>query len=343
MTTTENLFKPAIKQQLKARIALDGPTGAGKTWTSLEVATVLAEGGKIAMIDTEKRSGLFYANKFKFDHMDFRQPYEPQRLVDTLKNAEEAGYAVAIIDSFSHFYEGEGGLLDVVDAAAARSQGNTFAGWKTGTPTQRWIIDTILSLDMHVIVCMRSKMEWVLDEYTDKNGRKKSQPRKIGLKPVQRDGVEYEFTIVGDIDLDHKITITKSRCDLLADQLVQPHRAGEMAETFLGWLNDGELPPEPLSDEERLKLHDELLALKPGDQDLVKHWMKARGFFVDRLSREDADTIYNYLDELMVPEAAEEVEEEPVTVPTESLPAPAEPPEAGKRTMALLESDESPL
>lgn len=303
-------FTQAKKQQLKARLALDGPTGAGKTWTALSIASVLADGGKVAMIDTEKRSGLFYANKFDYEYEDFREPYEPHRLISMLKDAEASGFAVIIIDSFSHFWEGEGGMLDVVDAAASRSGGNTFAGWKVGTPMQRNMVDTIIGLDMHVIVCMRSKMEYVIEEYSDSKGNKKTRPKKIGMAPVQRTGVEYEFTVVGDMDLEHRITISKSRCDLLADQVIQPHREKEMAETFLGWLNDGEeyVEPEELTDKDREAIRAEITKLSSETKAELRDYMKERGLNIERLDADQANDVLNWIEQETMPPEAEEME-----------------------------------
>lgn len=236
MTVTANPFQKASRSQLKARVALEGPTGAGKTWTALEWATVLADGGTIAVVDTERGSASLYSDRFDFDVLTWAPPYDPGKLADLLKTAAGHGYAVVLIDSLSHFWEGEGGTLDMVDAAASRSGGNQFAGWKVGTPALRHLVDTMLGLDAHLIATMRSKMEYVLDE----NDRGKKVPRKVGMAPVMRAGVEYEFTLVGDLDLEHRLTITKSRCDLLADQVVQPGRAAEAAEQFMAWLGQGE-------------------------------------------------------------------------------------------------------
>lgn len=246
-----NPFQPAVKSQIKARVAFDGPTGSGKTWTALEWATVLAgpDGAKrrdnglarISFVDTERRSASLYAPHFTFDVANFAPPYDVAKLIETLRAAEEAEYAVCVLDSWSHFWEGEGGVLDEVDAAAKRSGGgNSFAGWKHGTPLQRHMVDVILGLDMHVIVTMRSKMEYVLTEYAGRDGKTRTKPEKVGMAPVQRAGVEYEFQIVGDMDFDHRITISKSRCDVLADLIIQPDREAEAAETFLHWLDDGE-------------------------------------------------------------------------------------------------------
>ncbi len=234
--TTANPFAPAVKRALKARVAFAGPTGSGKTYTALTWATKL--GKRIAFVDTERGSARLYADEFVFDVVEIEPPYHPDRIVDLLKAVERNGYDVCIIDSLSHMWEGEGGVLDIVEAAGARSgnTGNNFAGWKTGTPVLRHLIDTMLGLDAHLIVTMRSKMEYALQD--GKNGRK--EVVKLGMAPVMRNGVEYEFTAILDLDLDHKATVSKSRCKALADQVVQPGRAGEAAETFLSWLDGGE-------------------------------------------------------------------------------------------------------
>lgn len=250
-------FNKATKQQLKGRIALAGPTGSGKTWTALEIAKVL--GTTAVLIDTEQGSGALYADTYDYDYFRFDPPYEPARLVAVLKEAEAQGYEVVIVDSLSHFWEGEGGTLDIADAAGQRSGGgNSFAGWKVATPQLRHLVDTLLGIDAHLLVTMRSKMEYVLEE----NERGKKVPRKVGMAPVMRQGVEYEFTLVGDLDFDHRMVISKSRCSVLADQVVQPNRAGDMAETFKTWLGSGE----PLvTREQATKLMDALNAIEADD------------------------------------------------------------------------------
>jgi hypothetical protein len=233
------LFRPAVKAQLKAKVALCGPTGSGKTWSGLVWATVLADGGRIAVIDTENDSASYYADKFGFDVLTWDPPYDPTKLADAIKAAAAEGYAVIMIDSLSHFWEGEGGTLDIVDAAAQRfGGGNSFVGWKVGTPALRYLIDTMRSARCHVIATMRSEMEYVLEE----NEKGKKVPKKVGLSPRMRKGVEYEFTVVGDMDLEHRMVISKSRCDEIADQVAQPGRANELAEIFAKWLASGDAP-----------------------------------------------------------------------------------------------------
>lgn len=228
-------FSPAVKAALKARVAFCGPTGSGKTWTALGWAAVL--GQRVALIDTEKGSAALYADHFKFDTLRINAPYHPQRLIDAIAAAEQAAYDVIVIDSLSHFWEGEGGVLEVVDAVAARSNSkNKYVAWGVGTPLQRKMVDAILDADAHLILTMRSKMEYVQEKGDDG----KTRITRIGLAPVQRQGVEYEFTVIGDLDLDHRMVISKSRCDVIADLVIQPHGETAAAKTFRDWLATGE-------------------------------------------------------------------------------------------------------
>ncbi len=229
-----SVFQKATKRAIKARVAFEGPTGSGKTWTALVWAAEL--GKRIALIDTERGSASLYSDSFDFDVLEMSPPYGPERLITALKDAEQAGYDVVIIDSLSHFWEGEGGVLDMVDGASQRAQGNSFAGWKVGTPALRHLVDTMLGIDAHLLVTMRSKMEYVLEE----DGRGKKVPRKIGMAPVMRGGVEYEFAVVADLDLEHRLTISKSRCSVLADAVLAPGRAKDGADMFRVWLETGE-------------------------------------------------------------------------------------------------------
>lgn len=256
-----SLFAPAVKEKLKARVAIDGPTGSGKTWTALQWARILVgPDGPIGVIDTENRSAAYYAPTpgqlagaepverlnhwdppYVFGHMPWLPPFDPIRLTQVIQAAgQELGEdGCLVIDSFSHFWEGEGGTLDLVDNAASRSYGgNRFAGWKEGTPAQRALLDAIIHAPCHVICCMRSKMDWVLEE-DDSGGRRTTKPKKVGLKPIQRDGVEYEFTVVADMDLEHRLTVTKSRCSLIADAVATKGRSAEPAQLFASWLDSG--------------------------------------------------------------------------------------------------------
>ncbi|MBI1758009.1 MAG: ATP-binding protein [Actinobacteria bacterium] len=233
---TEFVFAPATKEQAKARVALAGPSGSGKTYTALTLASHFAE--RFAVIDTERGSASKYADEFNFDTLRMTK-FDPRDLIQALAAAQAGGYGCTVVDSMSHFWMGAGGMLELVDAAAKRSAGgNSFGGWKEARPHERRMIDALLAYDGHVIVTMRTKTEYVVEE----DARGKKVPRKVGLKPEQRDGIEYEFDIVGDLDLENTLVVTKSRCRALSGAVI--NRPGQdLAEQVLAWLGDGKPAP----------------------------------------------------------------------------------------------------
>ncbi|WDZ87216.1 ATP-binding protein [Micromonospora cathayae] len=240
-------FTPATKAQAKARLAFAGPSGSGKTYTSLITGTAL--GGRIAVIDTERGSASKYADQFTFDTLQMHT-YDPRQLVKALAAAGNAGYDVVIVDSLSHFWMGTGGMLEQVDQAAKRSGGgNTFAGWKEARPMERAMVDALLAYPGHVIVTMRTKTEYVIEE----NDRGKKVPRKIGTKPEQRDGIEYEFDVVGDLDLENTLIVAKSRCKPLAKSVIREPDE-EFGQRILAWLTDGADPGMSVSEVARTAL-----------------------------------------------------------------------------------------
>lgn len=228
-------FAKATKKKSKARVALVGPSGSGKTYTALVMARGLAgPDGRIAVIDTERGSASKYAGDVEnFDALDLDH-HAPAEYVEAIKDAAREGYDVLVIDSLSHAWNGRGGALEMVDNAAKRTQGNSFAGWRDVTPQHNALVDAILAFPGHVIVTMRAKTEYVME--ADKRG--KMTPRKVGMAPIQRDGVEYEFDVVGDMDFDHNLVISKSRCSALADAVIAKPTM-EVAETLRAWLSDG--------------------------------------------------------------------------------------------------------
>jgi hypothetical protein len=227
-------------------VAIDGPSGAGKTFTALIAAGVLAQGGRVAVIDTERGSASLYSDRFDFDVLELTN-FNPQNYIDAIEAAEQAGYGVVVIDSLSHAWEGEGGALDMVDQASKRSQsGNSYTAWKNVTPLQRKLVDAMLQSPCHIVATMRSKTEYVLET----NERGKQVPKKIGMAPVQRQGMEYEFTIVADMDIDHNLAVSKSRCEALADKVVLKPDA-RFWQIFVDWLNSGaDVPPPPARESE---------------------------------------------------------------------------------------------
>ena len=229
-------FTRASKEQAKARVALTGPSGSGKTYTALVVGTEL--GKRVAVIDTERGSAAKYADQFSFDTLQL-VTFEPAALVDALAVAAHDGYDVIIVDSFSHFWSGAGGMLEQVDNAAKRAgSGGSFAGWRETRPMERAMFDALLAYPGHVIVTMRAKTEYVVE--TDERGRK--VPRKVGLKPDQRDGIEYEFDIVGDLDHENTLALSKSRAAPLSGLVIRKPDT-RFAQAILDWLNTGEPAP----------------------------------------------------------------------------------------------------
>lgn len=225
-------FAKASKKKSKLRMALVGPSGSGKTYTALAIATHL--GQRVAVIDTERGSASKYADLFAFDVLDL-ETFAPQQYVDALHAAASAGYDVVVIDSLSHAWIGAGGALEQVDNAARRSQTkNSFGAWREVTPQHNAMVDAIVRAPLHVVATMRAKTEYVLE----KDDRGKTVPRKVGIQPVQRDGLEYEFDVVGDLDEGNNLIVGKTRCPALAGKVFA--KAGkDIAGHLTAWLTDG--------------------------------------------------------------------------------------------------------
>lgn len=224
-------FAPATRAASKARIALCGPSGSGKTYTGLAVAHGLSD--RIAVIDTERGSASKYAgvNGWAFDTVA-PTSFSPDSLSRLLAEAAAAKYEVVLVDSLSHYWMGVDGMLEQVDRSAR--SGNTFSGWKEARPQERRMVDALVSYPGHVIVTMRTKTEYVIEE----DARGKKVPRKVGLKPEQRDGIEYEFDLVGDLDHDNTLIVSKSRIPNLARAVI-PTPGDELAQTVKAWLSEG--------------------------------------------------------------------------------------------------------
>ena len=222
------MFKKAERKQARLRLALAGPSGSGKTYSALQMAKGL--GGKIAVIDTEHGSASLYAHIADFDVMELHAPYTPERYIEAIKAAEQAGYQVLIIDSYSHEWTGPGGCLEINDETAkARFKGNTWSAWSETTPRHRKLTDKILTSPLHIICTMRSKTETVQGE-----GKKIV---KLGLKSEQRDGTDYEFTVVLDITHDgHYAVASKDRTRLFENPELITEETGRK---LLDWLNCG--------------------------------------------------------------------------------------------------------
>lgn len=232
------MFSPATKTQAKLRITLDGPAGSGKTYSSLLLAKVL--GGKTALIDTEHGSASKYADRFAFDTVSLKE-FSLDTYLKTIAAAAAAKYEVLIVDSLSHAWTGRGGALEQVDRLGTGGSNNKFTnGWKVVTPLQNQLIDAIVAFPGHVICTLRTKMEYIIEE----DSRGKKVPRKVGMAPVQREGLEYEFDVVADLDISGNVTITKTRCSDLAGNagLLKLADIESVGAKLKAWLMDGVAP-----------------------------------------------------------------------------------------------------
>lgn len=222
----------ATKKTARLRLAIIGPSGSGKTYTALAIAQGL--GARVMVIDTERGSASKYADRYSFEVGEL-DTFAPATYVEAIRACEQAGADVIVIDSLSHAWMGAGGALEMVDRAARQSNSrNSFDAWRSVTPHHNALVEAMLQCRAHLIVTMRSKTEYVLEE----DSRGKKVPRKVGMAPVQRDGLEYEFDVVAEMSADHVACVTKSRCSDLADAVVEKPGA-QMAQTLRAWLTDG--------------------------------------------------------------------------------------------------------
>ena len=237
------MFKKAIKHESKLRLAIAGPSGSGKTYSALAIGTEL--GGNVALVDTEHGSASKYADLFAFDVLEMEAPFHPDRFIEAIEAAGQAGYDVLIIDSLSHAWNGTGGLLELVDQFAKRMKSsNTFAAWKDATPIQNRLIEAIVGAKLHIIATMRSKQEYVIEQ-VQRGDRTISVPKKIGMAPVQRDSMEYEFDVYLDMDIENSAIVQKTRCSALSGQVIS--KPGKpLADTLKTWLSG---TPQPTQDD----------------------------------------------------------------------------------------------
>lgn len=231
-------FAPATKEKSRLRMAITGPSGSGKTYTALSFAHRLANGGKIALIDTESGSASKYAGDapdgepWVFDVLEL-DTYSPATYVKAINAAVRAKYDVLIIDSLSHAWSGKEGALRLQEKA-----GGSWRAWAKVTPIHDSMVDTILQAPLHIIATMRTKMKHV-QEKDERSGRQ--VVRKVGMEAIQRPGMEYEFDIVVDMDPIHCGTVSKSRCTAMADKSVQ-NPGPDFIAPLIAWLEAGVEP-----------------------------------------------------------------------------------------------------
>lgn len=258
-------FTKAVRRKSKLRLALTGPSGSGKTYGALLIAKGL--GGRTAVIDSEHGSASLYAGlpeMPEFDVVELAPPYSPERYRAAIEAARRAGYDNVVVDSMTHEWNGSGGVLELVDqVAAAKYRGNAWSAWNDLTPRHRDFVDALLQFPGHVICTMRSKTDTA---QVEENGRKKVV--KLGMKSEQRDGTDYEFTVVLDIvHAGNYATASKDRTGLFAGN--DPERiTAATGQQLLAWLNSGAdpLPVERVADEPPAQDSEPPASVEPSDE-----------------------------------------------------------------------------
>ena len=218
-------IRPSTRNRAKIKLALQGCAGSGKTYSALLLAYgMTSDWSKIAVIDSENGSADLYAHLGTYNVVSLGGDYSPENYIEAITLCENAGMEVIIVDSISQCWDY---LLDF----HAGLQGNSFANWAKVTPRQNAFVQKILQSAVHIICTMRTKQDYVLNE---KNG--KMVPEKVGLKAMQRDGMDYEFTVVLDIDLKHHVQASKDRTGLFMGRpefTITP----KVGQAILNWCN----------------------------------------------------------------------------------------------------------
>lgn len=243
--------RKAQRRQVKPKVGLAGSSGAGKTYSALRMAFgYTGDWSKICLIDTEAGRGELYADTTikgihigEYDYIRLDPPFEPRRYIQAIKTAEaDPSIEAIIVDSMSHAWAGTGGMLDMKDAYSKNSNENSFTAWRKVTPEHNNLVDTVLRSRCAIFATVRSKTEYVIE---DVNGKK--VPRKIGMAPVFRDGLEYEFTVFMEMSQDHYANASKDNTGIFEGVPFIP--TDEHGKSLRSWLETGKgepITPPPL-------------------------------------------------------------------------------------------------
>lgn len=234
-------IRKAEKRKVKLKLGISGPSGSGKTMGALALAKNLWPDAKVCVVDTENESASLYADEFNFDTIPLSAPYSSDRYQACINAAVSAGYEVLILDSITQQWDGDGGILRRKEELDQRPGANSYTNWSKFTPEHTQFIEAIKQAPIHIIATMRSKQDYILEQ----NDKGKAKPVKMGMAPIQREGFDYEFSIVFDVQMDHKAVTTKNRTGLFGNKpidLAKPDTAKAIRE----WLEAGkDALPEP--------------------------------------------------------------------------------------------------
>jgi hypothetical protein len=258
----------AQREKEKAIVGFIGPSGSGKTAGALLVAYGMMREAypdasdkevwsKIGVVDTEHRRAKLYANlQFddvrigSFKHIDFTPPYTTERYQMALEAIKEAGAEVVIIDSLSHNWAGEGGIVE----KHGEMQGNSFQNWGKLAPETTKLIKTLTQNDVHILATLRTKTEYVVEP----NSEGKMAPRKVGTKPVQKDEMEYEFMLNFNIGIDHLAETSKDNTRMFEGSSFKLNP--EVGRKLYQWLELG-IDVKAEEEAERIRLIEEIKAI----------------------------------------------------------------------------------
>ena len=231
-------LQPAQRKNVKIKLGLQGSSGCGKTFSALLIAFgITNDWTKIAVIDTENHSAELYSHLGSYNVLNLIAPFSPERYVEAINVCLKSQIEVIIIDSISHEW-------DYIIEQHGALGGNSYTNWSKFTPRHQKFIQAILQANVHIICTLRAKQDYVLNE---RNG--KQVPEKIGLKPIQKEGVDYELTIVFEIDIKHNALATKDRTGLFENKS-EFRITSDTGKFILEWCKEGtevETPSIPVS------------------------------------------------------------------------------------------------
>lgn len=241
-------IKQAKKEHVKIKIAVQGCSSSGKTYSSLLLAHGLTKGDltKAVVIDSEAGSSNLYSNLGQFSVLNIEPPFTPEKYIQAIEFCVSSGFDVLILDSISKCWEE---LLQYHSTIP----GNSFTSWGKVTPRQNAFVNAILQANAHVILTIRTKQDYVLNL---KNGV--YIPQKVGCRPIQRQGIEYELDLVFNLNAEHKATVTKNRTGLF---LNTPEFAitSAIGQQITEWCDDGKTE-KPEDEQKTTNLQESMLS-----------------------------------------------------------------------------------
>ncbi len=235
------LKRHAVRPSLPARLLLLAPTGAGKTMTSLSIAShLVGDGGEVVMLDTEQQQGehtasVTYADQFDFELIPWEgsQGFDIRDLTATVNESAKhmTPSDVLIVDGIQPFWTGVGGILDMVEGK--------FGSWSKVRPFQAAMMEALKTHPSHLVLTCRAKLNWAIQEVEDSRGRTKQHIEMQGVGPQFDQNIVYEMNVALQMDQDHSLTVIKSRTTRLADRTYQAEQEGLFADQYAEWLSGG--------------------------------------------------------------------------------------------------------